>query len=296
MTKSWQIDQLLPAAKDFYSTLEEQLQCSLYHPLAIRRYFIKAEDVARALRKIKNPRFSPYLKTVLARDERACAIKDNYGSLIISQGQWVDVPEFLHQLKSYFKKKASLIEEAFDCAQLKPLDPLGQSGWTYRGLQAKRVVFCQGIHSRENPFFKHLNLKPIKGELLTLELPELHLSPGLYHKKHWLQALPDACAVKSGRSHRFRLGASYEEGVSDLTPSSCAKKSLLKSLETMTDCRPKILEHKVGIRPSTEDAQPLIAQHPKYPSLYAINGLGSKGTASAPYLAGQLLHKLGYSN
>ena len=53
MTKSWQIDQLLPAAKDFYSTLEEQLQCSLYHPLAIRRYFIKAEDVARALRKIK---------------------------------------------------------------------------------------------------------------------------------------------------------------------------------------------------------------------------------------------------
>ena len=59
MTKSWQIDQLLPAAKDFYSTLEQQLQCSLYHPLAIRRYFIHSEDAARALRKIKNPRFSP---------------------------------------------------------------------------------------------------------------------------------------------------------------------------------------------------------------------------------------------
>ena len=121
---------------------------------------------------------------------------------------------------------------------------------------------------------------------MTLELPELHLSPGLYHKKRWLQALPDTCAEASGRSNRFRLGASYEEGVYDLTPSSCAKKSLLESLKAMTDHRPRILEHKVGIRPSTEDAQPLIAQHPKYHSLYAINGLGSKGTASAPYLAG----------
>lgn len=294
MTKSWQIDRLLPVAQNFYSTLERKLHCSVYHPLAIRRYFIQPTDAARAMRKIKNPRFSPYLEAVLPHGSRACAIKDSYGSLIINHGQWVDVPEFLYQLKNYFKKKATLIEAPLEHTDLRPLDPHGQAGWEYRGMRAKRVVFCQGIHSLENPFFTHLDLKPIKGELLTLEFTDLQLSAGLYHKKRWLQALPDASSEAGGTNQRFRLGASYEEGVSDLAPSPVAKASLLESLEAMTDHRPRILEHKVGIRPSSPDAVPLIAQHPEYPSLYAINGLGSKGTASAPYLAEQLLQKLGY--
>ena len=296
MTKSWEIDRLLPTAKNFYSTIERQLNCSIHHPLAIRRFFIRPEDAARASRKIKNPRYSPYLEKVLPLGSDVCAIKDSFGSLIIGGGLWLNVPEFLHQLKSYFKKKATLIESALDYAQLSPPDQSGQLTWEYRGLRAKTVVFCQGIHSLENPFFNHLDITPIKGEMLTLELPDLRLQPGLYHKKRWLHALPNANAEVEDICHRFRFGASYAEGVSDRDPSPAAKASLLEILETMTDHPPRILEHKVGIRPSTRDAVPLIAQHPEYPSLYAINGLGSKGTASAPYLAEQLLKKLGYGD
>lgn len=296
MTKTWEIDRLLPLAKDFYSAFENKQDCQIHHPLSIRRYFIQPEDATRAARKIKNPRFSPYLRTLLTPGEQACAIKDSFGSIHISEGHWVNVPEFLNQLKSHFQKKALLIESAFDYTQLQALDESEQANWDYRGLRAQYVVFCEGIHSLENPFFKHLSLTPIKGELLYLEIPELQLSPGLYHKRRWLQALPNTNTEGMRVNPRFRLGATYEEGASNLSPSSAAKTTLLESLEAMTDHKASILEHKVGIRPSTPDALPIIAQHPQHPSLFAINGLGSKGTASAPYLAKQLLQKLGYEN
>ena len=52
-----------------------------------------------------------------------------------------------------------------------------------------------------------------------------------------------------------------------------------------SDLQFTIQAHRSGIRPTTKDAKPLLIQHPVHSSLYAINGLGSKGSAMAPYLS-----------
>jgi len=50
--------------------------------------------------------------------------------------------------------------------------------------------------------------------------------------------------------------------------------------------------HRSGIRPTTEDAKPLFIKHPIHSSLFAINGLGSKGSAFAPYLSELFINQI----
>ena len=85
----------------------------------------------------------------------------------------------------------------------------------------------------------------------------------------------------------YRLGASYDVGNSDAEPSSSAKEELIETLKAMlgSDLQFTIQAHRSGVRPTTEDAKPLLIQHSVHSSLFAINGLGSKGSAMAPYLS-----------
>ena len=55
----------------------------------------------------------------------------------------------------------------------------------------------------------------------------------------------------------------------------------------------EIEEHRSGIRPTTKDAKPLLIRHPTHSSLFAINGLGSKGSAIAPYLSELFMDQMG---
>ena len=143
MTESWKIDTLMPQAKTFYQDIEQQLGIHIYHDLPIRRYFINEDDPIRARRRIKNPRYANYFEPILKKDAEPIGIIDEFGSIPIRQGSWVNVTSLIKHLKSFFKSHDRLIEEAFDA---KP-EELDGSHWNYRGISAKNIVFCQGIHT-----------------------------------------------------------------------------------------------------------------------------------------------------
>ena len=53
-------------------------------------------------------------------------------------------------------------------------------------------------------------------------------------------------------------------------------------------CDFTIVKQEAGIRPSVKDRRALIGEHPKYKSMYILNGMGSRGVMIAPYAARQL--------
>ena len=285
MTQSREIDTLMPIAKAFYQEIEQVLGISVYQDLPIRRYFINHDDPIRARRRIKNPRYANYFDPLLEKGSKPNGIIDDYGSIPIRQGSWVNVPYLIQNLKSYFKSHNRLIEDPFDVSQLAAKG----KHWNYRGLEAKNIVFCQGIHTKNNPFFKDLPIIPIKGDVIDLRLKSIQLPPGLYYKKRWLHSLK-----LKDQSFLYRLGASYDVGNLDAQPSFEAKKELIDIFKEMlgTDCPFEIEAHRSGIRPTTEDTKPILMRHPVHDSLFAINGLGSKGSATAPYLSEQFVNHI----
>ena len=90
------------------------------------------------------------------------------------------------------------------------------------------MIFCQGVHTLQNPYFSELPIIPIKGDTLTLKLKNHSLPEGLYYKKRWLHAL-----ATDSHNPQYRLGASYEVDNSNPNPSKNAQAELLQALKAM---------------------------------------------------------------
>jgi glycine/D-amino acid oxidase-like deaminating enzyme len=56
----------------------------------------------------------------------------------------------------------------------------------------------------------------------------------------------------------------------------------------------KVLFQKAAVRPATVERRPFVGLHPKNNNIGLLNGMGTKGTSLAPFLAHQLVQHLLY--
>ena len=239
------------------------------------------------LRLIKNPGQLHYYHKRLKSDEYAqfigtpinnhdLYIESPFGIANISQTFRVRVTELLATLRKYFIESGKLLEVKLDysCIHFKQnhvevlLD---------RTFAAKRIIFCEGYQAIHNPWLKNLDFKLAKGEILTLNLNKT--VDQMLNWSHWLLPKSDGSAF---------LGSSYDwQDISNATHEE-TKQKLINSLNNYTSASGDIIDHKAGIRPTTQTRKQFVGQHPEHHQLYCFNGFGSKGCLTIPHYAKQL--------
>lgn len=150
------------------------------------------------------------------------------------------------------------------------------------GVQANRIVFCQGFEARDNPWFQGMSFNPSKGEILDIEIPGLVASHTI-HRGVWL--VP-------GTDGAWRAGSTYTWNDTSAFPTDTGGKEIVERLERFLGVPFRVTGQRAGIRPNIHGFTPVIGSHPDVGGLAFFNGLGSKGSLLAPMMSDQLARHL----
>ena len=87
----------------------------------------------------------------------------------------------------------------------------------------------------------------------------------------------------------YRLGSTFNWRTPDEIPTEEGKDEILSKFTKWYPEDYELVEHRAGMRPTVKDRRPLAGEHPEYPGMFLLNGLGSRGVLNGPRCAQQLL-------
>ena len=264
---SWNAALFYPFAKNFYEDIQKGSDEEIIKPLTLRRIFSSLEESKTWQSRLIAPDFIPFILPMIEKD-RTFGL---FGSGRVI-GFCVDGKALLKKLK----KNQEVILQLFNPAELDPRRGL------YQGEHYEKIIFCCGYRNTENPFFNHLPVKATKGQLLLVKWSNNDEDTSLHRK---------CFAIPKG-NNRFLLGSTFEWGNVDLEKTDEARNKILEDFKSISSDNAIVMDHTVGIRPTTPDRRPIIGPHPEFSNLYIFNGLGTKGYLTAPYLAEHLAKHL----
>lgn len=276
LVKSSDMDQLLPAALRCYQQLADEFKQDFFVPLQMLRILKNAREQQYARQRLQQTEYQGFLHECR---EVPSALMAGFGVLKQQQTGYLKTRLLLKKLQDFFIAHASYRQTKLDYQ-----DITLQPGLQWRDIQPQHIVFCEGHHGRQNPWFGDLPFQVAKGEILSCrthaDCPHLILNFG-----YWL--IPN-------QPNHFRIGATFQPGQTDTTPTEYAKQTLLHALSGVySGFEPiEVLAHQVGIRPTTLDKQPFIGSHPRQTNLHIFNGFGAKGSLSIPWYARQFVTAL----
>ncbi|PMD94511.1 FAD-dependent oxidoreductase [Siphonobacter sp. BAB-5405] len=273
LSKTWLADDLFPYLHQFYPALEQELQASFFYPIPVYRPYQSIEEQNFFIAQTANPVLEGYIRLAENNEAYAGLIHNALGGLETLQAAWVDLPTLLSAIRKILVQEDSLVETEFRWEEVVP----GSDSVTWRTYEARQIISCEGAYGRFNPYFSWLPWAVVKGEILTLQLPE-EAVPGIVNQSVWIQ--PQGAGL-------YRSGATYEWNDLTWDPSEKGRAYLTEKLNKLLQVPYQIQQQVAGIRPATQGRRPFMGLHPVYRSIGIFNGLGSKGTSMAPFLAKQ---------
>lgn len=272
-TPVWKSDEQLDLVNDVYKELEVFLNVKLDYKLPVRRLFASIEEQNNWFVATDKYSLQKYLSSKIITNQNK-SIKAPFGFGEVLHTGRIDTRLLLNRFRDYISSE--FINETFDYTQLK----IESDTIKYHDIQAKHIVFCEGFGLKKNPFFNTLPLNGTKGELLTINAPNLNLNTVLKSS---------AFLIPLGKDN-YIVGATYNWTDKTNLPTKSAREELLNKVKTFIDSDFEVINHIAGIRPTVKDRRPLVGPHPKYNNLYVLNGLGTRGVMIAPYVAKALFN------
>ncbi len=278
LNKSWLLDELLPVAKETYNNLENLLNKQFYFEKKILKS-LSAQEKKLWLQRKQEPEFN---SSIFSVDDFSPVknVMPAAGFGQVSGSGYVNLSSFLKQADLFFRTNNLITDTTFNFQQIKPSAGCFEIG----EVKASKVIFCEGAHIRNNPYFRWVKMVPVKGEVLLIHAPLLSEEFILNNK---VFVLPVG-------NQRFKVGSTYEWNDLSDDPTEDGKLSITQRLENVITCDYTIENHWAGIRPATADRRPVLGMHPEYRNLFVFNGLGAKGVMLAPYFAREMLKLLSY--
>ncbi len=273
MALSWRIEDLLPKALSFYEELENEFSCCLIHKIPIRRAFAHQQEIDLWTKKLGEKSHQVFLKEIDTDDLNNDTINHAFGTGVVKKSYWIDTKVLVDKFHHKLQKEGRLIQDTFDYSQI------NINNCEYKGREYSQIIFAQGYHGLENPYFSYLPLQATKGELLTIKNENLSESESYNYK----------CFVLPIGNSEFKVGATYAWNSPNVELSVEAKEKLFQYYSNLIKTGGKIINHEAGVRPTVLDRRPLVGQHPTYKNLYIFNGLGAKGYLISPKLAEEFI-------
>lgn len=273
LVKTWMADDLFPLLKAFYQNLEKTLDTQFFHTRQVYRTFKSIEQQNQLLGKSALKGWDHFFDTEVDNQPYTPFLNNPLGGWQTKQGGWVDTSKLLDAYCNYLQSKNSYREEHLNYEEVQPK----QDFVVWKDVEAKHLIFCQGMQGKQNPYFKNLPFRLVKGELLHIKInhPPLEniISQGIF-------MLP-----LSDTPNEYLVGATYEWQDLSSEPTEQARLKLLEKLNKWLKLPYEVLGQKAGVRPATLDRRPFIGLNPDYPQIGFFNGLGTKGVSLAPYFA-----------
>lgn len=276
-SKVWEVQAQLDIALPYYKQLESVLDTVFNYEIPIHRLFHSIEEQNLWFEAADNPALAPFLSLNLKSNNNE-AIEAPYGFGEVKACGRVDTKQVIQSFRAKCIANNTFVNARFDHEALQ----IHKSGVSYNAIQAKRVVFCEGYGLINNPYFNHLPLQGTKGEVLTIHAPDLKLN----------KIVKSAVFVIPLGDDLYSVGATYAWDDKTSLPTQAGCDELESKLKRFLKCDYKIVDHVAGIRPTVKDRRPLVGQHPKYESLYVLNGLGTRGVLIGPYAALHLFNSI----
>lgn len=273
MALSWRIHDFLPVAKDFYRQLEKEFTANFFYQIPIRRAFAHQQEVDLWEKKLSDSTYDNFLKPITDEDLNNQTISHSCGTGIVKESYWIDTKLLLEKWQAKLIQEGKLLQEKFDYTKI----DLGNC--LYKDIAFDKLVFCEGYHGLENPYFNYLPLQATKGELLTVKNDFLPENESYNYK----------CFVLPTGNKTFKVGATYTWNSPNIDLTEAAKTELETHFKNLISSPYSILKHEAGVRPTVLDRRPLLGVHPQHKNLYIYNGLGAKGYLITPKLSQELV-------
>ena len=277
--KSWQVDELLPAARALYTELEAELGVRIWYDLPLVRTLFNRGDENDWLARGGDAAYRTFLDDTPALGRIPELTYPAFSYAGIRQAARVDLETLTTAYRDRLRATGRITETELDYADLMP----GPEGIVWKSsagtLTFDRVVFCEGWRSRFNPWFNNLPVIGNKGEVLIVRTEEPVLDR-LF--KHRVFLVPRADGT-------YWVGATSENGFTDESPTPGQADYLEQRLREVLKVPFIIVEHQAAVRPTVRDRRPVVGVHPKNERLWLFNGLGTKGASLAPLVSEWLL-------
>jgi glycine/D-amino acid oxidase-like deaminating enzyme len=272
IVKTWMIDELIPFLGSAYTRLGNELQLELIEQKEIIDFFPTPQMKLAFEKKLEED--SQYLRLPSDPHEWEPLLRTDFGFGIISPAFLVNLQNLIPAYRSKLEREKKLVTEVFEITDLK----LAADHIQYRDIIASKIIFCDGIFSAGNPYFKNLPFALNKGEALLVEIEDL---PSSHIYKKGFSLIP-------WKENIFWLGSSYLWEFENDQPTAGFLQFGDSWLKQTIRSNYRIVEHMAAIRPATLERRPFVGFHPKFPAVGILNGMGTKGCSLAPFFAKQL--------
>ena len=272
LTKSWMADTLIPIMKSTFQELEQLLNTALIFEKPIAK-LIRKDEKNWWNERIEHQNLQSYFAGFKSNNFMP-GIHQNFDMALIKQSGYVNINNLITSYTEYLKGNQQFIS-----AELKYSDITFTNNKVYwQNTEAEHIVFCEGAQAIHNPFFPENVFYLTKGAVLTVEIPGLS-SDYIINK--------DVFIMPRG-NQKFLIGSTYKHDNLTLEPNIVEQNYLLEKAQQLIIAPIKVIDHKVGIRPTVKDRRPVLGYHPNCKNIAFFNGLGTKGVMLGPYFANQM--------
>ena len=225
LVKSWRLDELWPAAVQFYRRVEQATGTALFRERSMVRLLATDGEAEFLQLRRQSLEFLALIREPQPPlDSRAFATERG-GFEMPCAGQ-LDVPQYLNVSRETFLCDGGFVTVSLDPERDLVLND-NRVSIPRLGVHARRLIFCEGAALTSNPWFRGVVLKPAKGEILTVRIPGL-TEERVVHRGVWLaplgtvtQQLPEFPSCSLPSAGRVREGGRVANQL-DLPPPSPA--------------------------------------------------------------------------